>query len=471
MSVVIQERPEIHQLLPPAPEQSLAGWISAMSRALDMAEGLPAGHCRRACWIAMHIADRMALDAAQRADLYYTVLLKDIGCTSNAARLFEIYSADDLQLKADFHSVDSQNWVQLLRYVAGHVTPHAPVRQRLARLIWIARRGKALQRELIIDRCERGAALAGRMGLSASVADAIMSLDEHFNGRGNPNHLAAAQIPILSRIALAAQIAEVFYSSAGPAQATRQVCNRSGTTLDPGVVRAFLSVSADGEFWKTLERPDLPMMLEDIFPPGRDQMMDTAQLTSALEVLADVLDAKSPALKGHSRRVGRIAQAMAEHMNLSSVMTRNTYHAALLHDIGKLAISNAILDKPQSWNTSDILIYRRHVALSVDIISGLPMLAPLVPMVAMHHERLDGTGFPNHLTADMIPLGARMIAVADAYDHLCRNNPQMPPSRIMSMLKQDAGLDQNAVAALGDAAVEAANTHSAACDEPSGRQM
>ncbi len=87
----------------------------------------------------------MAFESADLANVYYAVLLKDIGCTANAERLFEIYGADDLQIKSDFRRVDAQDMLQLLRYVASHVTPFSPLRRRLARLIWIIRNGKHLQ--------------------------------------------------------------------------------------------------------------------------------------------------------------------------------------------------------------------------------------------------------------------------------------------------------------------------------------
>jgi len=452
MAVIVDQNQKPLTACGPVVNVSRSHWIKAISGALDLAEGLPPGHSRRACWIAMQIADRMALGSADLANMYYAVLLKDIGCTSNAARLFEIYGADDLQLKSDFRRVDAQDVLQLFRYVAGHVTPFAPVRRRLARLIWIVRNGKDLQRELIVDRCERGAELVRRMGLSAAVAQAITSLDEHWNGRGYPNHLAAAQIPILSRIALAAQIVEVFYASGGPAQATRQLCNRSGKTLDPIVVRAFLSVSADRGFWSNLANPNLPELLDAIFPAGHDYLMMKTEVNNSIEVLADVVDAKSPSLDGHSRRVARLAQVMAQHLNVPALSSLEIYHAALLHDIGKLGISNAVLDKPQPWSASDSAAYRRHVALSAEIVATLPTLEALVPIVAMHHERLDGTGFPHRPAASAIPLGSRIIAVADAFDHLCRRHPQTSVSQIAALLTQDAGLDQSVVSALANVA-------------------
>ncbi len=451
MAVIVDQNQKLLTACGPWAGVSQSQWIKAISGALDLAEGLPPGHSRRACWIAMQIADRMAMGTADLADVYYAVLLKDIGCTSNAARLFEIYGADDLQLKSDFRRVDAQDVVQLIRFVAGHVAPFAPVRRRLARLIWIVRHGKALQRELIVDRCERGSELVRRMGLPNAVGQAITSLDEHWNGRGYPNHLAAAQIPLLSRIALAAQIAEVFYSSGGPAQATRQVCNRSGKTLDPIVVRTFLSISAARGFWSNLANPNLPELLDDLFPAAHDHLMTKTEVNNFIEVLADVVDAKSPSLDGHCRRVAQLAQVLAEHLNVTGHSSLEIYHAALLHDIGKLGVSNAVLDKPQPWSASDRAAYHRHVALSAEIIASFPALDALVPIVALHHERLDGTGFPRRPAAGTIPLGSRIIAVADAFDHLRCRHPQPSASQIAALLTQDAGLDQSVVSALANA--------------------
>jgi HD-GYP domain-containing protein (c-di-GMP phosphodiesterase class II) len=429
------------------PPISRTRWLGSLSQALDLSEGLPAGHCQRACWIAMHIGQRMALNSQQRLDLYYATLLKDIGCSSNAGRLFEIYSADDLQLKSDFRTVDTQSMLQMLRYVAAHIAPFAPVRRRLARLISIIRHGRSLQRELIIERCERGAALVERMGFGHTIAGAIASLDEHWNGRGYPHHLSATEIPLLSRIALTAQIAEVFHCAGGPAAATRQICLRSGKMLDPGVVRAFLSVSADAGFWEELGSPELQESLQELFPVEHDQPTDPAFMDRCIAVFADVVDAKSSSLDGHSTRVAQVARDIAEQMEIPADVTLWIYRAALLHDLGKLGVSNAVLDKPYPWDQADMLAYRRHVELAVDVLSGIPLLAPMVPFIAMHHERLDGHGFPKQLRADAINIGARIIAVADVFDHRSRQQ-SAPALRIAQMLANDSGLDQNAVAAL-----------------------
>ena len=129
----------------------------------------------------------MAFESADLANVYYTVLLKDIGCTANAARLFEIYGADDLQIKSDFRRADAQDMVQLLRYVAGHVTPFSPLRRRLARLIRIIRNGKHLQRELIVA--------------SFPTLDALVPLvamhHEHLDGTGFPHRRATDVIPLV----------------------------------------------------------------------------------------------------------------------------------------------------------------------------------------------------------------------------------------------------------------------------------
>lgn len=157
----------------------LAEIIGALSYALDLTEGQPPGHCLRACWIGMHTGRKLGLGAEALSDLYYTLLLKDTGCSSNAARLWELYGGDDLATKRDFKLVDSQSLLQLARFVLRHAGPGEALRVRVRRLVNLYRNGEALATELVHTRCERGADIVRRLGFGESVAAGIFSLDEH----------------------------------------------------------------------------------------------------------------------------------------------------------------------------------------------------------------------------------------------------------------------------------------------------
>ena len=135
----------------------LAELISALSHALDITEGQPQGHCVRCCWIGMHIAQALGLSDQQRWELYYTLLLKDLGCSSNAARICELYLTDDLAFKRDFKRV-GDGLAQVARFVLQHTGLKAGLAERFRSVLNVLREGPDMAQELSQTRCQRGAA-------------------------------------------------------------------------------------------------------------------------------------------------------------------------------------------------------------------------------------------------------------------------------------------------------------------------
>lgn len=392
---------------------------AALSRALDMTEGLPAGHNQRTCWIAMSIGRQKRMTDQQLVDLFYATLLKDVGCSSNAARVAALYESDDLKLKADFKQIDSQKIGQMIRFVCSHVAPDAPIIRRLSLLANLAINGQPLYCELIKARCQRGAQIAAAMGMNEAVCAGIANLDEHWNGRGQPVGLRGQDIPLISRIILLAQVAELFWSAAGSAEAIREICRRSTTWFDPSVVMAFLSVSASPRFWQQLDSPDLTATILTMEPADRFYDFGSQGLDQIIEAFVEVIDAKSPDISGHSRRVADIALKIAAQLRMPGDQGRWLRRAALLHDIGKLGVSTRVLAKPpQARTAAENQEYQRHVELGRSIFSGISPFEPLIAMLETHHEQPDGAGYPAKLAGESIPLGGKVIALADAFDHL-----------------------------------------------------
>jgi len=134
----------------------LSELISALSHALDITEGQPVGHCVRCCWIGMHIGREIGLDARQLWELYYTLLLKDLGCSSNAARICELYLTDDLHFKQDFKRV-GDSLPQVVRFVLQHTGLKAGLAERFKSVLNIFKNGPGISLQLIQTRCQRGA--------------------------------------------------------------------------------------------------------------------------------------------------------------------------------------------------------------------------------------------------------------------------------------------------------------------------
>src|SRR5580692_8512027 len=176
--------------------------LSALSYALDLTEGRPMGHSVRSCIIGMRIAQEIGLPEQAQADLYYTLLLKDAGCSSNSSRLYHILNADDIRAKGDLKTKD---WTRVgwesLHYALTHVATGMPFLERMRKLVSVAATQQVDSKALVQIRCDRGAHIARQMSFPEPVAAAIYSLDEHWNGRGYPDGLRKNEIPLFSRIA------------------------------------------------------------------------------------------------------------------------------------------------------------------------------------------------------------------------------------------------------------------------------
>ena len=219
--------------------------ISALSYALDLTEGQPMGHSVRSCMIGMRLAAQAGLPASEQGDLYYALLLKDAGCSSNSSRLYHILNADDLRAKGDLKTKD---WTRVgwesLHYALTHVGTGMPFLPRMRRLLQVAATQQQDSCDLVKIRCERGAYIAKQLGFSAAVASGIHSLDEHWNGRGYPEGLRKTEIPLFSRIANLSQTLDVFHGARGPDAAIDAAQDRSGAGL-----KTLLNLQTSGYGW------------------------------------------------------------------------------------------------------------------------------------------------------------------------------------------------------------------------------
>lgn len=396
--------------------------VGAFSHALDITEGQPEGHCIRAAWIGCAVGAAIGLSDADLYDLRHCILLKDLGCSSNAARIAEIYLADDRQFKQAFKLV-GDGLPEVLGFVFRHTGAAAPIGQRTKAVANILKNGPAISQEMIATRCERGADIARRLRMPAQVCDGIFSLDEHWDGKGKPAQLRSDLIPLFARIALLAQVADVFHREGGADAAREQIRKRRGTWFDPSLVDALLSLDDNCEPWRSIASPLLEARLITLVPTERLQLVDEDYLDEIAEAFGAVVDAKSPYTSGHSRRVADIAGHIANYINFDPARRRWLHRGALLHDIGKLGVSNAILDKPGSLDDEEWRVMRAHADHTRSILGRLSLFEALAPIAAAHHERIDGKGYPDGLEGTQISLETRIITAADFFDALTAERP------------------------------------------------
>ena len=424
--------------------------IGGLSYALDLTEGEPAGHAVRSCAIGMRIADELQLDADTRSHLFYALLMKDAGCSANSAKMAALFGADDHEAK---RTAKRSNWsrrfpalVWSLRIVA----PDGSLRARAARLRAIKEEGQ-VTRSLMLARCDRGAEIALLLGLDQETAAAIRTLDEHWDGNGQPHRLKHEEIPLLGRIVCLAQTAEIFHGEGGPEAACAVAARRSGEWFDPQLVDALQNCRGDSAFWASLARADVTAWE----PEERLLSADDDYLDRIASAFAGVIDVKSPWTYRHSDLVGMLAVRIATALGADDAQITDLRRAAMLHDIGKLAISNRILDKPSRLNRREFAKVREHPLVTARILERIDGFAHLAPLAAAHHERLDGRGYPHGLGAESLTQPMRVLAVADVFEALTSARPYRPSLSVEEALavvnaEAPARLDPDAVEVLTD---------------------
>ena len=427
--------------------------ISALSYALDITEGQPPGHAIRSCVIGMRIADEVGLDDVSRSALFYALLLKDAGCSSNAAKICTLFRTDDLRFKRGVKTVDWASFSENVLWLARNVAPEGSPLARAAALVRLGvQQGTA--KEIFETRCERGADIARELGFTEQTAAAIRTLDEHWDGRGQPAGLAGEEIPLLGRIVCLAQTVDVFAATSGLAAAYSAARERRGTWFDPELVGALEAFEGDGELWSRLAG-DESALLAEIEPAERVLVVDDEGLDRVAGAFARVIDAKSPFTARHSERVAEIAVAIGAVLEWSPPELRRLGHAALLHDIGKLGVSNLILDKPGRLTDAERAAVELHPTHTRELLSRVASFRELADDAAAHHEKLDGSGYPLGLAGEEMSPTARVLAVADVFEAMTARRPYrepLPAETALAELERGDGaqFDAGCVAALRD---------------------
>jgi HD-GYP domain-containing protein (c-di-GMP phosphodiesterase class II) len=427
---------------------ALSELIGALSYALDIAEGEPPGHAKRSCLIGMRLADELGLEPPARSDLFYALLLKDAGCSANSARMAALFGADDQEAKRTSKLVDWSRPTSAFLWSLRTVAPSGSLGSRAGRLRAIRDEGQ-VTRSLMQARCDRGAEIARMLGFSDATAEAIRALDEHWDGHGQPRGLRGTEIPLAARISCLAQTVDVFQAARGVDAAYRMAARRRGRWFDPALVDAFAALRGDAGFWSSLAEPDLSA----VAPPDRVLTADEERLDGIADAFAAVIDAKSPWTHRHSDRTRAIATGIAALLGFEATELRGLSRAARLHDVGKLAISNRILDRPGRLTEAEFAKVKEHPVVTERILEQVPGFSELSPLASAHHERLDGSGYPRGLAAAELTKPMRVLAVADVYEALTADRPYRPPyttERALEIMRAEVPdrLDRDTFAAL-----------------------
>jgi HD-GYP domain-containing protein (c-di-GMP phosphodiesterase class II) len=288
----------------------------------------------------VHIAQELGLPLEQRTDLYYAELLKDAGCTTWTSQLASFWLVDELVAKQDLQFFrNARNPLDVVSWLMKHVAAGAPFPTRAAHILDFLVKGREFMREGFESTCQVAARIAQRLGMPRAVQDALMQVFEQWDGHGMPYGIKSDSIPIVSRIVLVTSFLEVLHRVEGREAAKHVALERRGQAFDPSVVDAFLSVIQGESFWKGLENEQVWDTVRSMEPEESPyRYIGEEKLTDVALAFGDFADLKSPFLAGHSRRVADLAERIARRMRLTDLHVATIYQAALVHNIGIVAV-------------------------------------------------------------------------------------------------------------------------------------
>ncbi len=207
----------------------------------------------------------------------------------------------------------------------------------------------------------------------------------------------------------------------------------------------------DRSFWQNPFSED-DLLLADALAAHVSAAIESAQLlrkqkdmfSKTIMILAQAVELRDDYTGGHTQRVTKYATMLAEKMELAEDEIELVRTGTPLHDIGKIGIDDAILRKPGRLTPQEFAVMQTHTTMGADILSTVPEMHPIIPIVRNHHERWDGTGYPDRLAGEDIPLLARIVAVADAFDAMTSNRPYHENKRPKSAATAFAEVDMQA---------------------------
>ena len=396
----------------------LAELIAALSLGIDLGLGQPMEHVLRESVLALGLGERFGLDEPERSLMYYVALLAWVGCHADSheqARWF----GDEIAAKVDLYGIDLVGLAKR-RYVMRHLGAGEVGFARARTALQFVASGRAAMESMHSTHCLIAGDLASRLGLGEPVREALLQVFERWDGNGDPGELSGPAISRPVRVVQLADVAEVFHREGGIEAAVAMARDRGGTQFDPEVVECFCD--AAGELLAPLgEMTSWDAVIEA--QPGLRRTLSNSELDDALEAIGDFADLKSPYTLGHSRAVADLAAEAGRGCGLSVEELRTLRRAGLVHDLGRLGVSNAIWDKRGSLSTVERERIRLHPYLTERIVCYSPALAPLGMLAAQHHERLDGSGYPRGLNASALSPSARILAAADVYRAMLEPRP------------------------------------------------
>lgn len=431
----------------------LAELIAALSLACDLANAFPLEKALRNCLLAVSVAREMGIEGPQLSDVYYVGLLRSIGCTSFAHEESAL-AGDDIDFRNTFAAVDFSRPPEVIGRVVSRLGKGTGPARRMKAVSSVMRQMKGFGPSMASANCEAGAILAQRLEMSPGVSEGLKQIYERWDGKGIPKGLSGDEVAVTALLANFAHVVTVRHERGGMEATREMVRRRSGGEFSPEIVEAFLEKAP--EFLSVIEAESVWDATLDAEPERRPWLPES-RLGKVARGFAQFVDLKSPFTLEHSSGVAELAERAGRSLGLTDKEATGLKIAALLHDLGRVSVSNQIWEKPGSLTPSEWERVRLHAYYSERVLSQ-SVLLPYARLAGMHHERLDESGYHRGLPAALLPTPARILAAADVYHAMIEDRPHrsaLAPDAAAKELEAevDAGrLDREAVGAVLEAA-------------------
>lgn len=445
----------------PGLENRSAELVAALSLATDLGNGYPLEKTLRTCLLAVRLAELTNLGLSDLADAYYLTLLRSIACTSFAHEEARHLGGDDIAANFLYGAADSASLTEM-----GHRTLRSLARgtgavHRARALANVALNAKRIGDEMCLAHFDVGSRLAARLGMGPAVITGLGQVWERWDGRGMPKRLSGESLGLPTRIMHIAFVAEVEFRAGGVDAAVAEVRRRRGSHFDPGLADTFVRHAPT-----LLQEAAQPSPWDAVLAsePLPHRLISAQNVAEIATVFAAFVDLKSPFTLGHSSGVAALAERAARIMGQRSADVESIRMAGLLHDLGRVSVPSGIWDKSGSLSAAEWERVRLHPYYTERILSYSPLLARLARVAGMHHERLDGSGYPHQPAAATVPAQARLLAAADAYHARTEERPHraaLAPTAAALQLEaevRDGRLDRDAAAAVIAAAGQTPST-------------
>lgn len=414
----------------------LAELVGALSLGIDLGFGQPMEHVLRQCLIALRLADRLGLDDPDRSAVYYAALLINVGCHSDAHEQAKWFG-DDIALKSDKYEYEFGSVRAAVAGMRRIGSGHPPL-HRFRVGLEFALSGRREVDNMIAHHAAIARSLGEQLGLPAKVLESLGSAYEQWDGKGWPGKLKRDEIPLPARVSQVAEFAEVAFRVGG-VEAVRELARRrGGKQFDPELAALLVrDAESIGAGLDTVATWDAVIESE----PALTVILSGERFDQALTAIANFVDLKSPYTLGHARAVADLAAAAGEQLGLSESELRTLRRAGLVHDLGRLGVSNSIWDKPGPLGAGEWERVRLHPHITERMLRQSEALAPLGAIAVLHRERLDGSGYPRGLAGGAISRPGRILGAADAYQAMREPRPYreaLSPETVVAELRAEA---------------------------------